>query len=62
MAIRVGLAVCFMPFHFDRIVLPSLPNRYALDGLVVSVNHDHVPLGRGKQTNGKQPVGKRADH
>src|SRR5712664_4437909 len=48
MAIRVGLAVCFMPSHFDRIVLPSLPNRYALDGLVVSVNHDHVPLGRRK--------------
>jgi len=55
MAVRVSLAVCFVPLRFDRIVLPCLPDCHTLHGLTVFVNHNHLPIRGSKRTAGKQP-------
>ena len=58
MAVRVSLTVRFMCRRFDRIVLPSLPNRHAFDGFAMFINYSYVPLRRGERADGKQPIRK----
>ena len=46
-------AVCF-----DRIVLASLSDRHAINGLAMLINYSYIPLRRGERVDGKLPVGK----
>src|SRR6266480_1507770 len=40
-------AVCF-----DRIVLPSLSDRHAFNGLAMLINYSYIPLRRGERVAG----------
>src|SRR2546430_12350400 len=51
---------CFT-VRFDRIVLPSLSDRHAFNGLAMLINYSYIPLRRGERVDGKQPVGKHGE-
>ena len=61
MAVRVSLTVRLMSCHFDRIVLPSLPDGHALDGFAMFVNYSYFPLRRGERADGYQPTRKHSE-